>query len=167
LKDESVVEAALFCAGRPIEAEEIAESVGMEVDEVKASLRKLVKEYSSNGGAIEIAKVGRKHVMQLKGDYAERVSLMADTEISKELLKTAALIAYHQPVMQSNIQKMVGSKAYEHVKELKDRNLILTRPKKNSLELSTSKSFPDYFGIDATNREEIKRWFQEHIQDPQ
>jgi chromosome segregation and condensation protein ScpB len=66
--------------------------------------------------------------------------------------------------MQSNLQKMVGGKAYEHVKELKDRNLILTRPRGNSLELSTSKSFPDYFGIDATNREEIKRWFQEQIQ---
>jgi segregation and condensation protein B len=164
LKDESVVEAALFCAGRPIEAEEIAESVEMKLDEVRASLKKLVKDYSSNGGAIEIAKVGRKHVMQLKGEYAERVSLMADTEISKDLLKTAALIAYHQPVMQSNLQKMVGGKAYEHVKELKDRNLILTRPRGNSLELSTSKSFPDYFGIDATNREEIKRWFQEQIQ---
>ncbi|MCK5292028.1 MAG: SMC-Scp complex subunit ScpB [Thermoplasmata archaeon] len=167
MKDESVVEAALFCAGKPIEAEEIAESVGMEMDEVKASLKKLVKDYSSNGGAIEIVKVGRKHVMQLKGEYAERVSLMADTEISKDLLKTAALIAYHQPVMQSSLHKMVGGKAYEHVKELKERNLILTRPKGNSLELSTSKSFPDHFGIDATNRDEIKKWFQEQIQNPQ
>ncbi len=167
MKDEPVVEAALFCAGRPIEAEEIAQSVGMTVDEVRGMLKKLVKDYSSNGGAIEIVKVGRKHVMQLKGEYAERVSLMADTEISKDLLKTAALIAYHQPIMQSNLQRMVGGKAYEHVNELKERNLILTRPKGNSLELSTSKSFADYFGIDAANRDEIKKWFQEHIQNPQ
>ncbi|MEE9115448.1 MAG: SMC-Scp complex subunit ScpB [Thermoplasmata archaeon] len=167
MKDESVVEAALFCAGRPIEAKEIAESVGMTVDEVRGSLKKLIKDYSSHGGAIEIVKVGRKHVMQLKGEYAESVSLMADTEISKDLLKTVALIAYHQPVMQSNLQRMVGGKAYEHVRELRERNLILSRPKGNSLELSTSKSFPDHFGIDATNRDEIKKWFQEKIQDPQ
>lgn len=136
----------------------------MSVEEVKDSMKRLIKDYSARGGAIEIAKVGRKHVMQLKGSYAERVSLMADTEIPKDTLKTAVLIAYHQPIMQSNLQRMVGGKAYEHVRELKERNLILTRPKANSLELTTSKSFPDYFGIDATNREEVKEWFQEQIQ---
>jgi segregation and condensation protein B len=167
LKDESVVEAALFCAGRPIEAEEIAESTGMNVKEVKESLKKLVNDYVERSGAIEIAKVGRRHVMQLRGSYAERVSLMAETEIPKDMLKTAVLIAYHQPILQSNLQKMVGGKAYEHVRELKERSLITTRPRRNSLELSTSKSFPDYFGIDATNREEVKEWFQEQIQSPE
>ncbi|MCK4445043.1 MAG: hypothetical protein KAW09_10905, partial [Thermoplasmata archaeon] len=59
---------------------------------------------------------------------------------------------------------MVGSKTYEHVRELKGMNLIVARPKGNSLELSTSKSFPDYFGIDAANRDQVKQWFQEQVQ---
>jgi segregation and condensation protein B len=167
LNDDSVVEAALFCAGRPIETEEISQAVGLTADEVKGSLKRLVDDYTSRESAIEIVKVGKKHVMQLRGSYAERVSLMAGMEISKDLLKTAALIAYHQPVMQSNLQRMVGGKAYEHVKELKERNLILARPKANSLELSTSKSFPDYFGIDATNKDEVKKWFQGQIHNPE
>jgi len=166
LKDESVVEAALFCAGRPIDAEEIAQSVELTVDEVKTSLKRLVEDYSSRDGAIEVAKVGRKYVMQLKGDYSDQVSVMAETNISSDLLKTVALIAYHQPILQSNLMRMVGSKTYEQVKELKEMNLILARPKGHSLELSTSKSFPDYFGIDATNREQVKKWFQEKIQNP-
>lgn len=167
MKDESVVEAALFCAGRPIDAQEISEAVGITLEQVKTALKTITKAYSSGDGALEVAKVGKKYVMQLKGDYAERVSTMAETNISTDLLKTAALIAYHQPILQSNLMRMVGSKTYEHVRDLKDKNLILARPKGNSLELSTSKSFPDYFGIDATNRDQVKQWFQEQVQNPE
>ena len=167
MKDESIVEAALFCAGRPIDAQEIAEAVGITPEEVKTSLKTIAKDYSSREGALEVAKVGKKYVMQLKGNYAEKVSIMAETNISTDLLKTAALIAYHQPILQSSLLRMVGSKTYEHVRELMDRNLISARPRKNSLELSTSKSFPDYFGIDATNRDQVKQWFQEQLQNPE
>ncbi len=164
MKDESVVEAALFCAGRPIDAKEIAQSMELTVDEVKTSLKRLVEDYFSRDGAIEVVKVGSKYVMQLKGEYSDRVSSMTQTNISTDLLKTVALIAYHQPILQSNLMRMIGSKAYEHVKELREMNLVLARPRSNSLELSTSKTFPDYFGIDATNREQVKKWFQEKIQ---
>ncbi len=167
MRNDSVVEAALFCAGRPIEADEIAQSVGMKAEDVKISLKNLAKEYGARDGSLEIVKVGKKYVMQLKGDYVEKVSVMAKTNISKDLLKTAALIAYHQPVLQSNLMRMVGSKTYEHVRELKEMNLILVKPRGNSLELSTSKKFPDYFGIDATNREQVKQWFQDQVQRPE
>ncbi len=164
MEKDAIVEAALFCAGRPMEIEEIAEGVGLTLEEVKASLSSLVKDYSSTGGAVEVVKMGKKHVMQLRGSYAKRVVGLAEARIPKDLLKTAALIAYHQPILQSHLQKMVGQRAYGHVKELKEMNLILTRAKGNSLELTTSKSFPNYFGIDATNREDLRKWFQEKVQ---
>lgn len=167
MRNESVVEAALFCAGRPIDANEIAESTGLNAGDVRTGLKNLAKEYMERDGSIEIVKIGQKYVMQLKGDYAEKVSAMAETNISKDLLKTAALIAYHQPILQSNLMRMVGSKTYEHVRELKEMNLIFVKPKGNSLELTTSKTFPDYFGIDATNREQVREWFQERIQKPE
>ena len=164
MRDESVVEAALFSAGRPIEAKEMAQYVGMDEDKIKVHLKALAEDYSSRDSAIEVIKVGKKYVMQLKGDYADRVSMVAERNISTDLLKTAALIAYHQPILQSSLMRMVGSKTYEHVRELKGMNLIVARPKGNSLELSTSKSFPDYFGIDAANRDQVKQWFQEQVQ---
>lgn len=159
-----MVEAALFSAGRPLEANEIAETVGLTLGKVKKSLTNLVKNYSSSSGAIEVVRIGKKYAMQLKEDYAKRVMNLAETRIPKDLLKTAALIAYHQPVLQSHLQKMVGQVAYDHVRTLRDMNLIMARPKSNSLELTTSKSFPNYFGIDANNREDLKRWFQEQVQ---
>lgn len=164
MSDECIVEAALFCAGRPIQAREIAESLDMEADRVEKSLRKLMEIYGERRGAIEVVRVGRKYVMQLKEEYAQKVSMMADPTIPRDLLKTAALIAYHQPVLQSKLLKMVGGKVYEHVRELREMNLIDVRPRGRSLELSTSKTFPDYFGINATNREEIKKWLQERVQ---
>ncbi|MFQ5884593.1 MAG: SMC-Scp complex subunit ScpB [Thermoplasmata archaeon] len=164
MEKDAIVEAALFCAGRPMKAKEIAEGIGLTLDEVKDSLSSLVKIYSSASGAIEVVKMGKKHVMQLRGSYAKRVMGLAEARISKDLLKTATLIAYHQPILQSHLRKMVGQRTYDHVKELKEMNLILTRTKGNSLELTTSKSFPNYFGIDATNREDLRKWFQEQAQ---
>lgn len=164
MNNVAIVEAALFCAGRPIETEEIAEATGLTVEEAKESLRTLLKNYSQQEGAIEIARIGSKHVMQLRGSYAERVTSIAETRLPKEILKTAALIAFHQPVKQSNLQRMIGGKVYDHVRTLKEMNLIVARARGNTVELSTSKSFPNYFGIDATNREDIRRWFQEQTQ---
>lgn len=158
---EAVVEAALFCAGRPIEAEEIAGVTGLALEDVRESLRILIKNYSEKGGAIEIAKVGKKYVMQLKGSYGDLVAEIAETTLPRDILKTAALIAFHQPILQSNLQRMVGGKVYKHVRTLREMNLIVTKARGNTIELTTSKSFPEYFGIDATRREDIRKWFQE------
>jgi segregation and condensation protein B len=75
-----------------------------------------------------------------------------------DLLKTAALIAYYQPLRQSKLSDMIGGKAYEHVRELQERNLIQAKELGRTLELTTSRYFPEFFGLKTGNREEIKRY---------
>ena len=51
---------------------------------------------------------------------------------------------------------MIGTKAYEQVDELADLKLIHTKKHGSTEMLTTTKLFPEYFGIDSTDLEEIK-----------
>jgi segregation and condensation protein B len=84
-------------------------------------------------------------------------------DIPKRLLKTLALIAYHQPLKQSELLEMVGQKVYDHVKELHKLGLILESPQGQTKILTTSSRFPEYFGIKTTKRDDIKKWMAERV----
>ena len=51
---------------------------------------------------------------------------------------------------------MIGAKAYEHVDELATMKLIHAKKHGTTEMLTTTKLFPEYFGIDSTNSEEIR-----------
>lgn len=163
MKSERIVEAALFSAGRPLKVSEIEEVTGISKDTIRKALKKLIKEYEDRDTAMEIAKVSGKYAMQLKEDYSSPAEMLAQTEVPKKYLKTASLIAYHQPIKQSDLVEMVGSKCYEHVKALHDLGLIKYKPYGATKILSTTKKFLEHFGIDARRPEEIKKWLAERL----
>ena len=127
IEAKHIVESALFSAGRPLEVAEIAEACELRKDVVRKSLKELIKDYSDRTGSIEIAKVGGKYAMQLRSGYARHAARLAQMEIPAKVLKTAALIAYYQPVAQSELKKLLGSKIYDHVGALHQLGLIRTR----------------------------------------
>lgn len=95
--------------------------------------------------------------MQIRQEYTERARTFAPPEIDRDLLKTAALIAYHQPILQSDLFDMIGEKVYEHTKALEDLKLISRKPSGRSLELTTTRYFAEFFGLKSTNREGIRK----------
>ena len=162
-KSELLIEASLFSAGRPVSVDELAEQLGLDKGLIEKNLKKLVTAYSNNDGALEITKAGNKFSMQVKSKLTEYVKSFAQMEIPEKVLKTAALIAYHQPIKQSELQDMFGSKVYDHVKELGDRGLIKRRHEGRTIVLTTTSSFSEYFGIDTTDKEKIKKWISKKV----
>lgn len=161
MNERGIVEAALFSAGRPVAVEEIAQSTGLPQENVRQLLKGLAGDYESRGSAVEVAKVGEKWTMQIGMEYTDRAQAFAPPEIPKDLLKTAALIAYHQPILQSDLFDMVGSKVYEHTQTLESLNLINKKPSGRSFELTTTRYFVEFFGLKETNREGIRRLLAE------
>jgi len=98
--------------------------------------------------------------MQVKKDYATPAGRLAELKVPKDVLKTASLIAYYQPVLQSKMFDLVGAKIYEHVKQLVDLGLVRSKPKRKSIELTTTKRFIETFGIDARSRHDVKSWLE-------
>jgi segregation and condensation protein B len=158
-----IIESALFSAGRPLEVEEISEACELGKVEVRKALKELAKEYKAREGAIEVAQVGNKYAMQLRTQYAAHAAKLAQMEVPLKVLKTAALIAYYQPVPQSELKKLLGSKIYDHVAALHDLGLIRTRRKGQTKILYTTPRFSEYFGISEVTKQGIKQWLAKKV----
>lgn len=163
MKSERIVEAELFSAAKPVTVTDLQTASGLDVRTIRAALKKLMDEYNADDRAIEIAKMGPRYAMQVKKEFREPAARLADLKVPKDLLRTASLIAYYQPVLQSKMFDLVGNKIYDHVKELAGLGLVKTKPKKNSVELTTTKQFIETFGIDARSREEVKARLEERL----
>jgi len=159
-KTDRLVEAALFISGKPVSISEIQAVQDLDARTIRSSLNRLQDEFNANDRAIEIVKVGTKYSMQVKEEFRPGVANMAAPELSKDVLKIASLIGYYQPIMRSKLADLGGSKTYEGVKELVDHGLVRARPKGRSYELTTTKKFIEYFGIDAKSRVDVKSWFE-------
>jgi len=151
-----LIESALFSSGKPMSEEEIAISTGVDPALVPLFLKKLSQVYSRRETSLEVIKAGRKHVMRLRERYVPRVEKLASPEIPARLIKTAALIAYHQPMKQSELVDMYGQKVYDHVKELVRLGLVISRKDGSTRVLTTTQHFAEVFGIGAVSKKKVK-----------
>ena len=100
MRELIAVEAALFSAGRPLDPTETAEATGLSRNKALGALDALVEIYKSREGALEVIKLGTKYALQLKSEAIEYGRRLAPQEIPSYLLRTLALIAHEQPMMQ-------------------------------------------------------------------
>lgn len=156
MKAVHVVEAALFSAGRAVSIQEICDETGLNKSAVRQAVDDLRKAYDERDTVIEVRKAGAKWAMQVRKQAADPAARFAQMEIAPKLLKTLALIAYHQPIKQSELFDMVGSRVYDHVPELKERGLVKTRKDGQTKIITTTQAFPEYFGLDAASPDEIR-----------
>ncbi len=165
-KESRLVESVLFSASNPVSINEIMESTGISRKKVKETLENLIEDYNikrKDETSMEVTKAGEKYAMQVKEKYANQTIMVANPEIDNYLLKTLTIIAFHQPVKQSNLRRMIGTKAYEHVDQLADMKLIHTKKHGTTEMLTTTKLFPEYFGIDSTKPEEIRDFLMKKV----
>jgi segregation and condensation protein B len=160
-----IVEAVLFSTPRPLRVADIARETGLPQTTIRKSIKDLASEYDERKSAIEIAKIGPSFSMQLRDDMADAATPFAEKEVPEEALKTAAMVGYHQPILQSDLTRMLGSGVYDHVRALRSLGLIKARRVGHTLELTTTKRFSEYFGITNTDREGIKEWLESKIKD--
>ncbi len=160
MRSERIIEAELFSAAKPVTVSELQMASALDSRTIRAALKKLMDEYNDSDRAIEIAKMGPRYAMQVKKEFTEPAGRLADLKVPKDVLKTASLIAYYQPVLQSKMFDLVGSRIYDDVRQLTELGLVKGRPKKKSVELTTTKRFIETFGIDARSRQEVKAWLE-------
>jgi segregation and condensation protein B len=159
INEKRLVESVLFSASKPVSINEIKEATNLSPNKIKKTLDELIKDYNvkrKNETSMEVIKAGDKYAMQVKKRFTDQSIMISKPEIEGNLLKTLTLIAFHQPIKQSNLRRMIGTKAYEHVDELASMKLIHTKQHGSTEMLTTTKLFPEYFGISTTNPEEIR-----------
>lgn len=156
------IEAALFTAGKPVSLNVLSSLVDRGKSEARDALEELAEEYDDRGSAVEIKGVpGDKYIMQIRPEYAESVMGLAPRELSRPLLRTLSVIAYRQPVTQSDIVDIRGNTAYSHVDELVELGFVHTEPHGRTKLLTTTPDFSEYFGIQATEPDEVREALEE------
>ncbi len=155
--DVELVEAVLFSGGKPMRVKDIAEASGLDEKQVRSALRKLGRSYKSRNTALDIVKIGPKYSMQLKEEYALETEDVAEKELDREVMKTAAIIAYYQPMQKKELLEVVGEKARAHVEELLARKLIYQDRTNRGYILETTPKFPEFFGLGTTDKIEMKK----------
>jgi segregation and condensation protein B len=166
VKEKRLVESVLFSASKPVSINEIKETTDLSPEKIKTTLDELIQDYNvtrKNDTSMEIVKAGEKFAMQVKKEFTDQSIMITKPEIDDNLLKTLTLIAFHQPLKQSNLRRMIGTKAYEHVDELSAMNLVNTKKHGATEMLTTTKLFPEYFGIDSIKPEEIRDFLMKKV----
>lgn len=158
-EEKKKIEAVLFTTGRLMTAEEIATVTSMNVDAVKNLLAELKNDYDQKDSAMTIQQVDDKFKLNIKKEYGQITNrLVSTTEMDSPTTKTLAVIAFKNPALQSDIIKIRGNKAYDHITILKDQGLISTEKHGRTRLLKLTPKFYDYFD---TAEPAIKEKFKE------
>jgi len=163
---ETLLEATLFGAGKTLSVIEISESLGYSEQEVSDGLQSLQATMKRRkNGSLRLTQISNKWVMEVKPSIAEHMPKDTKAEIAPKLLKAASIIAYHQPISQSDLVKLMGPKAYDYVRELAQRGMVDRRKDGITRRLTTTRRFSEYFGCPHTERKKVKAWFREMVKD--
>ena len=158
------VEAVLFASGKPLAVKEIADALSLDdYRPVQRAVRTLEQTYENRQSALEVRRVGDRYALQLQEKYVPTVHSVTPVEMTARTLRALTLIAYHQPILQSHLVRMIGDVAYEEVQHLRGIGLIHTEPKGSTLDLTTTRRFAEYFGIASTRPEEIRRFLEQKL----
>ncbi|MBQ7405078.1 MAG: SMC-Scp complex subunit ScpB, partial [Candidatus Methanomethylophilaceae archaeon] len=76
------------------------------------------------------------------------------------VMRTLSTIAYNQPVLQSELFKTRGPRTYDDVHKLIELGFVSGRKVGQTLELTTTKRFSEYFGIGSTRKADIRAWIE-------
>lgn len=140
------IEAALFLSEKPMKAAAVARIVNAEIDVVRQLILELINDYETRNGGLEVSD-DDGYIIQVKDEYTHLVDEFVPIDMPTALIRTLSAIAIKQPVMQSEVIKIRGAGAYDHIKELIERELISKREEGRSPILTTTKKFQEYFRL--------------------
>ncbi len=164
MEKKALLEAAFFMSNKLLSLKDITEILGVSEKEAKKLVSELRAELEREGRGVYIIEAKDGYRMHVKPEYSQHVRhLTPYHDMGKGLLRVLALVAYKQPITQSEIVKVIGNRTYEYVKELESRGLIRTIKHKRTKALVATKEFAEYFGIE--NPQDVKRFFEKQMED--
>jgi len=143
------VEAVLYLKGRPITKKSLSEITNSDINSIITALKELKDKYSNSNSAIELNEVNNSFCLELKSTLNDFVEDLLPSDLRTSELRTLATIAIKKKILQSDLILLRGSGAYDHIKELINKKLIIKRKQKDgrSYWLSLSEKFFQTFAV--------------------
>jgi segregation and condensation protein B len=122
-----LLEALLLASGDPLPVSRVEELLGWAKADVLALAETLKQNYAAENRGLEVVNVSSRLQLRTKAIYAEYVrNLIAvkPRKLSQAALETLAVIAYQQPVVKSEVDKIRGVDVAPTIKTLLERKLV-------------------------------------------
>ena len=156
---KSKVEAVLFSTGHRIILEEISKLCRSRKEEVLLALQELRKEYEDKQSSLMLVEEGdfwkltvRDHLMPIVR------KIVTETELTKSIMETLAVIAFKYPILQSDLIKLRTNKAYDHLTELEASGYISRQKHGRTNLIKLTEKFFKYFDL---TEEKLKDHFKD------
>lgn len=124
----AVIEALLFASETPLTAERVAEILSdLDKKEIAALLERLMREYETRGGGISLQAVAGGYQFRTRTDLAPWIRKLRagrPAMLSPAAMETLAVVAYRQPLVKSEIDRIRGVDASGALKGLLDKKIV-------------------------------------------
>jgi segregation and condensation protein B len=163
MRDEKLkakIEAALFMSNQPVSLEKLSKMFKADQERIKEALNEFKEEYNKLEHGIYILETPAGYQIRVKPELISHVGTLTPyKELSRGLLRVLAMVAYKQPITQSEIVKVLGNRTYEYVKKLVEKGMIKTEKHSRTKALVATKEFANYFGLEKP--EDAKKFFED------
>lgn len=151
---KELIEAILYLKGQPLSIDEIVEYAGSERAEVEEALMELMSDYAHRRSALEVVETPTGYSLQLRETYQNLTNQLVPAELGVGALRTLAVIALKNPILQTDLINLRGSSAYQQVQELIELGFVRKRRQEEgrSYWLEVTDTFHQYFEIDQLSQ---------------
>ena len=152
---KAVIESLIFVSESPLSLERIKEVLGeVSKKDVQRLLSELKADYEATQRGFTLEEVAEGFQFRTRPAHAEWVKRLKKTKppgMSQPALETLAIVAYRQPVVRTDVEKIRGVDSGGVLRTLLERKLIKILGKKDvpgrPLVYGTSKQFLEMFGL--------------------
>jgi len=150
-----IIEALLFASDRPLTVHEIHSSLPEEeLSSISQALKELQTEYDVMARSFVLKEVAEGYQFRTQAQYAPYVLQMlkaSPARLSRAALETLAIVAYKQPVLRQEIERLRGVDVGGILRTLLEKGLVRIVGRKNlpgrPLIYGTTKKFLEVFDL--------------------
>ena len=150
-----IVEALLFASEKPLNARDIhSYCPDMKIPDIKSALKVLKYEYEAMGRSFSLYEVANGYQLRSHSEYGPYIMKMIQKSpgrLSRAAMETLAIIAYKQPVLRLEIERLRGVDVGGILRALMEKDLVRIVGRKNvpgrPLIYRTTKRFLELFSL--------------------
>ncbi|MCD6560617.1 MAG: SMC-Scp complex subunit ScpB [Deltaproteobacteria bacterium] len=150
-----IIEALLFASDRPLTVREIHAVIpDMDRNDIMRALKELQGEYDAMKRSLALKEVAGGYQLRTKSEYSPYIQRMfksSSNKLSQAALETLSIIAYKQPVLRQEIERLRGVDVGGIVRTLLEKKLVRIMGRKNlpgkPLIYGTTKRFLEVFDL--------------------
>ena len=142
------LEALLFSSGRSMGVEELSRLCRASKEDIEKKLKELQQDYSEKDSSIKVVNEGNNWKLITKEKFLDIVKkIVTQTELTKSVMETLAVIAFRYPIKQSDLIKIRSNKAYDHLSQLEELGYISRQKYGRTKLIKLTQKFFDYFDL--------------------